>query len=370
MIYLDNAATTYPKPESVLKALDHANRNAFNSGRGSYKVARDLTKLIDDTRSKLLKLNHMEGGDVIFTSSATQALNDLLFHIEILDGDTIYVSPFEHNSIVRVLERLKQLKKINVVTIPFEKNTWDLNVEKLKNLFVLHKPKVILLSHVSNVTGFRCPFEQIFELGKEYHAIHILDSSQAFGVLKIEDYTNINYIVFAGHKSLYASFGIAGFIKLKQDKLNPFIFGGTGTDTMNPVMSSFEAGSYNIVAIAGLNASLDWIMSVDIWAEEEKMTKYLIQELQKLRKVHLFLPTDSSKVFGVVSFGVEGYTADEVGKILDDEFNICVRTGFHCAPLVHDFIDSLEYHGTVRCSLSYFTTKDEIDALISALKTL
>lgn len=372
MVYLDNAATTYPKPNSVYAALDYANRNAFNSGRGSYKVARESTKIIDETRKKILKLNNIKSGEVVFTSSATQSLNNILFNIDLCEGDNVYVSPFEHNSIIRVLEQLKLKYKVNVLIIPFDKETWLLDEAELNNMFVLNKPKLILLSHVSNVTGYIVPYNIIFKSSSEYNAINILDSSQAFGVIPINDYSNISYIVFAGHKSLYASFGIAGFIKLKNDKLNNIIFGGTGSDTMNPLMpeNGYEAGSPNIVAIYGLNASIDWLNSVDVKTEEEKMTVYLIEELKKIRKIKLFIPEDISNIFGVVSFGINGYESDEVGKILDDEFDICVRTGFHCAPLVHNFIDSIEYNGTVRCSLSYFTTKDDIDALVRALKSL
>ena len=185
----------------------------------------------------------------------------------------------------------------------------------------------------------------------------------------------IDYIVFAGHKSLYASFGIAGFIEKNNLKLKKFIFGGTGSDTMNPNMPdsgylAYEAGSPNIVAIEGLNASIKWIENHNIYDEEQKNTKYLIDELKKIESLKVFLPKNENNIFGVVSFGVNGYTSDEVGKILDDEFEICVRTGFHCAPLVHDFIGSLVYNGTVRCSLSYFTSREDIDNLLRALKTL
>lgn len=375
MIYLDNAATTYPKPESVLKVLDNANRNAFNTGRGSYKIAREATKKIDEVRSKLLSINSIKEGNVIFTSSATQAINDIVLNIDLCDGDNIYVSPFEHNSIIRVIEQLKKKVKINVNIIPFDKNNWMLNEEKLKSMFVLNKPKMLLLSQVSNVTGYILPYEKIFELAKDYNSINILDASQGYGVVKINDISNINYIVFAGHKSLYASLGIAGFIKLKDDILYNYIFGGTGSDTMNPEMpksgyEAYEAGSPNIVAIEGLSESLNWLKNINIYEEEKKLTDYLISELSKLKKIKLFIPSNHEKIFGVISFAVNGYDSDEVGKILDDEFEICVRTGFHCAPLVHDFIGSLEYNGTVRCSLSYFSTKDDINKLVEALETL
>ena len=211
-------------------------------------------------------------------------------------------------------------------------------------------------------------------MGNKYDCSNILDASQGYGIVKINNYIDINYIVFAGHKSLYASFGIAGYIKLKSDKIKSNIFGGTGTDTMNPNMpenipDGYEAGSPNIVAISSLNASIDWLNEVNIYEHEKELTDYLIQRLKLNNKIKVYIPNEIKNIFGVVSFSIKGYDSEDVGKILDEEYNICVRTGFHCAPLIHDFIGSIESKGTVRIGLSYFNTKEDIDALIEALKT-
>jgi len=376
MIYLDNAATTYPKPECVYKALDKANRNAFNTGRGSYKVARELTKIIDITRSQILDLNNIKDGNVVFTASATQALNDIIFGVDIKEGDNVYISPFEHNSIVRPLARLKKIKNINIVHIPFKKDTWELDSDKLKNMFALNKPSVVLLTHVNNVTGFIIPYEEIFLESKKYKAINVLDCSQSYGIVPIKNTELLHYITFAGHKSLYASFGIAGFIKLKNDKLSKCIFGGTGSDTMNQEMpdsipEGYEAGSPNIVAISGLHESINWLKDIDVYNHEKELTKYLIAELKKVKKCKIFIPDNyDNRIFGVVSFNILGYTSEEVGNILDDEFDIYVRTGYHCGPLIHDFIGATDSNGTIRVSLGYFNTKNDIDELVKALKTL
>ena len=375
MIYLDNAATTYPKPEEVYLELDKANRNAFNTGRGSYKAARVASKIKEDVRKKLLKLNNIANGKVIYTNSATNALNDLIFGMDIKDGDNIYVSPFEHNSIIRPLEELKNRFKVKIIVLPFDKKTWIPDLEKIKNLFAINNPKAIFLSHISNVTGYILPYQTIFNLSSKYTAINVLDSSQGYGVVPITNLEDISYIVFAGHKSLYASFGVAGYIKLKDDLLKTNIFGGTGSDTMNPKMPTivpdgYEAGSPNIVAISGLNASIDWLNNQAIYEHEKEMTDYLISKLKAMRNIKLFIPEDFNKIFGVVSIAVKDYSSDDVGKILDDEFDICVRTGYHCAPLIHEFINSIQFNGTVRIGLSYFTTKKEIDELISSLNTL
>ena len=375
MIYLDNAATTYPKPESVLKILDEANRGAFNTGRGGYNVARKSTLLIDDVRKKLLSLNDIKEGNVILLPSSTISLNTIIFGLDLKKNDNVYVSPFEHNAIMRALHELKKRIGINIEIIPFEKDTWILDEKKLSNMFALKKPSAIMISHISNVTGYILPYKEIFSLSQKYNSIDVLDASQSYGVKKIDDLSNINFIVFAGHKSLYASFGIAGYINLKSTSLKPLLYGGTGSDSLNLDMpidgpARYESGSSNIVAISGLNASIDWISSQDIYAEEKELTDYMIEELKKIRKVRLFLPENYQQIFGVVSFAVKDYSSDEVGKILNDEYDICVRTGYHCAPLVHDFIGSKEYNGTARASLSYFSTREEVDALIDAIKSL
>lgn len=375
MIYLDNAATTYPKPEIVYKELDIVNRNAFNTGRGSYRVAREASIVKENVREKLLNLNNINNANVIYTSSATNALNNLIFGIELNKGDCVYITPFEHNSIIRPLEELKKQKDILIKILPFDKKTWKLDVEKTKDLFVLNKPSAIFVSQVSNVTGYILPYNEIFNLGEKYNSINILDASQGYGIVKIKDYENINYIVFAGHKSLYASFGIAGYVKLKNDKIKPYIFGGTGSDTMNPNMPNsiperYEAGSPNIVAISSLNVSIDWLNSVDIFKHEKELTDYLIQQLLEIKNVNVFIPEDISNIFGIISFSVNDYESEDIGKILDEEFEICVRTGYHCAPLVHDFIGSIESGGTVRVGLNYFNTKEDIDTLVKAIKSL
>lgn len=375
MIYLDNAATTYPKPEEVYIALDKANRNAFNTGRGSYKCAREASEIKEAVRNKILNINKIKNAKVVYTNSATTSLNDLIFGINIKENDYIYISPFEHNSIIRPLEELKKRMKINIEILPFDKQTWKPNYDKINDMFAIHNPAAVFLSQVSNVTGYILPYNEIFELTKKYNSINILDSSQGYGIVPINNTENINYIVFAGHKSLYASFGIAGYIKLKNDKLKQNIFGGTGSDTMNPNMpdtfpDGYEAGSPNIVSISALDASIDWLNIVDIYEHEKELTKYLIDKLKKTKNVHLFIPDDNDDIFGMVSIGINNYSSDDVGSILDDEYNICVRTGYHCAPLVHDFIGSLEYNGTVRISLNYFNTKNDVDLLISALESL
>ncbi len=374
MIYLDNAATTYPKPEVTYLALDKANRNAFNAGRGSYDKSREAFNVIEETRIKLASLLCCESKNVIFNSSATESLNMIIYGINIMNGDTVYVSPFEHNAVIRPLHNLQKDIDFRIEILPFDKKTWKPDIEKISGLFSIHPPKAIFISHISNVTGYLVPYVEIFELGSKWNSINILDCSQSLGVVNPENLDNVSYVVFAGHKSLYASFGVAGFVKFKEDDLKVIKTGGTGSDSLNYEMpleipNRYEAGSSNIVAISGLNASLDWLKSVAIREKEEKLYDYLNNKIDSIPKIIKYRPVGAN-TFGVLSINVEGYLSEDVAAILSDEYDICVRAGYHCAPLVHDFIESKNYKGTVRISLNYFNEFKDIDTLIEALKSL
>lgn len=375
MIYLDNAATTFPKPEEVYKALDKANREyGFNSGRGSYKKAREISAIIEETRNKIGKFVNTNKDQVVFKNSATEALNSIIFGLEWNVGDNVYVSPFEHNSILRPLEELKRKFNINIHIIPFDKKTWEIKQE-LNDMFVLNKPKCIFCSSKSNVTGYRIPFEDLFKLGKKYESINILDASQSFGIDKTITIKYIDFIVFAGHKSLYTSFGIAGFIKKYDKLLNNISFGGTGSDTLNLDMpleepSRYEPGSKNSIAIYGLYTSLDWLQNNDVEKHEKMLFSYLYNHIKNEAKIITYLPENIENCSGIMSINIKGYLSDEVGNILDEEYNICIRTGYHCSPLIHDFIDSKDFNGTIRISTNFFNTIDDIDKLVIALKSL
>ena len=375
MIYLDNSATTFPKPECLYDALDNANRHhAFNAGRGTYKYARETFEIIKKTRIAIAKLIDANSDNVSFFSSATEALNLIVNGLEIEKGDNIYISPFEHNAIVRPLFNLKKEIDFNILFLPFDKITWELDTKKLENMFAVNNPKAVLISHVSNVTGYILPYQGIFSLSKKYRAINVLDCAQSFGILN-PNKENCDFIVFAGHKSLYASFGVAGFINVNDFKLKITKSGGNGADSLNHDMPTsgyerYEAGSINSVAICGLNASLKWLSSENILEKEKKLWQYMIYKMVRNKKLILYLPKNYDNILGIVSFNVIGYKANDVGSILSDEYDICVRTGYHCCPFIHDFLNSLKYGGTIRISLGAFNTKSDIDILVDALNTL
>ncbi len=379
MIYLDNAATTYPKPESVYEKMDWANRNlAFNAGRGSYSLAKEASRLIDETRELLIKLVHGDGTErVVFTSSATEALNIILQGIQWEEGDTVYVSPYEHNAVARTLELVKEHKGIRIEFLPLIEETMEIDIEKARYLFVKYKPRCVCCTHVSNVTGYILPVEKIFELAHSIGAITVLDSSQALGLVDTDvKLINADFIAFAGHKTLYGPFGIGGFIDVNQLKLNSVIAGGTGSDSLNlnmPIKSPdrYEAASKNIVAIAGLNAALKIVNVSDVFKHEKEVTDYLFLKLKKNSKIVIYL-NDSihENHIGNISFNFVGFLSEDLGEILSEEYNICVRTGYHCAPFIHSIIKDEDFFGTVRVSISQFTTKEDIDCLCQALSEI
>ncbi len=374
MIYFDNSATTYPKPKIVYESLDYANRHlAFNAGRGNYKEATNSLKIIEKTRISIAEFIDVSPSAVTFMSSATECLNIIINGLELNKGDTVYISPFEHNAIIRPLFYLKSAIEIEILMLPFDKKTWKPDLQKISDMFSIKKPSAIFLSQISNVVGLEIDYLNIFRLSKEYNSINVLDSAQAFGVIKpILDFCD--FCVFAGHKSLYSSLGIAGFINNGDITLKITKSGGTGSDSLNRFMPKqkferYEAGTPNIVAIYSLLKSCEWLKENDVKQIELSLTEYAIAKLSSISKIKLYLP-ETGPVYGIISFNVQGYLPEDVAYVLDEEYNIKVRSGYHCSPFVHDFIGSDEFRGTVRISFGAFNTCQEIDCLLEAIKTL
>lgn len=374
MIYFDNAATSYPKPEKVYNALDFANRNlSFNAGRGLYPKAKEGIRVLNELRENLASFISTSYKNVILLSSATESLNLIINGLDLDEKSIVYISPFEHNAIVRPLHNLQKKIGFEISVLPFNKKTWKPEINKIQDLFALNKPAAVFVSQISNVTGLKIDYKSIFKISKKYSAVNVLDASQGYGIVPVSR-DNVDFVVFAGHKSLYGPFGIAGFINLSDHELSVVKSGGNGSDTLNPEMPShnferYESGSPNVPAAYGLLEAVKWLKEQDILIHEEKLTKYAIDKLKKIDKVNLYLPESVDDVFGIISISIDGYNADEIGQILSDEFDIMIRTGYHCSPLVHDFINSTNTGGTARISFSYFNSTEEIDSLVDALTT-
>lgn len=377
MIYLDNAATTFPKPVEVYDAMDKANRTmAFNAGRGSYAAARAAAQMVDEVRSKISTLLHADAcADVVFTPSVTHAFNQIAWSMPIDAQSIIYASPYEHNAVARVLHAISREKGCKVKLLPLASDL-KIDMDRVNYAFSVENPSYVFASAVSNVTGYILPAEEIFHAAKKFGAVTLLDAAQAAGLLPIDiERMAVDFACFAGHKTLNGPFGAAGFSIRHGVEMIPLFAGGTGSDSLNLDMPTsapgrYEAASPNIVALAGLNAALQ-INNVEKHLETiQNLTQYAIKRLSELSNIQLKGVYEDGDTLGILSLVVDGYPSDEVGQLLAEEYDIAVRTGYHCAPYIHDFLEDKPYHGTVRIGLGQFNTKMDIDAVVEALDSL
>ncbi len=377
MVYLDNAATTYPKPECVYDAVDRYNRcSAVNAGRSAYRKAIEANEMIRDTKAELLRLcNAEKDAVVVLAPSATVALNQIIHGQKWDSGKNAYVSFYEHNSVMRPLARARELHGFQIRAIPHHREDLSLDLEATRAMFEKYQPDFVVLSAVSNVTGYILPAGEVFAMAKEYGAFTVLDAAQAMGFLPLDfKKLHADAIVFAGHKTLYSTFGAAGFLLRSGAQLDVFLTGGNGIKSTvlkmpDTAPEKYEAGSPDTPAIAGLQAALQWRKTVDIYQHEKELMAYLIAGLESIPEVTVYkAPGGIDRQGGVVSFNLADLSCSVVGVILNTEHDIAVRTGHHCAPTIHAYLKDMRCNGTVRVSISYFTTKEDIDKLLSAVR--
>lgn len=371
--YFDNAATTYPKPNAVYDYMDRFYReNGGNAGRGQYKLAATASRVIFETRKMIQKVLQCENKEVIFAPSATLAMNLVLQGIA-EPGMHIYISPFEHNAVTRTLHALEAAKNVTVHILPYSvESGYDLAATRRE--FNANKPNAVVISHASNVCGLIAPVDELTALVKEYGGTTILDMAQTAGLVPLNvGSTNVDYAVFAGHKTLYGPIGIGGFVKKPEAKPIPILFGGTGIesalqDMPHDAPARYEMGSQNIHAISGLHAALTWFLenAEEIRTVEEKNHKRLLSILNTHSNITIVGPKDRSNCIGVVSCLFDDYSSDNIGDVLD-RYEIAVRTGLHCAPIAHKTLKTFPA-GTVRFSVGFFTSEEEFGLLAEALE--
>ena len=376
--YFDNAATTFPKPECVVASMTKClNEGAINAGRGSYDLAFEADRVISRTREQVKSLLGFDGGRVMFSPSATIALNQVLLGLAWKHGDIVYSTPYEHNAVARVLNHLVTKQGIEWGKLPFDIQSMTFSMEDIKQQFFRHPPKALVLSHASNVFGVVTPVEEIAAIASQYGAVVIVDGAQVGPLLPSQSSTAIDFYVFSGHKTFYGPFGIAGFWTNERFELLSILFGGTGShseslDLPAEYPFSIEVGSPNIVAITGLQAACDWLDKTGpekILKHERLLMKCFIDGVKDIRGIRSWPQNNEKKSVGIASFAVDGYTPQEVGMIFDQQFGMAVRTGLHCAPMAHECLGTLP-RGTVRVGFGWFNREDEVDALIGAIGSL
>lgn len=377
MHYFDNAATTFPKPDAVYDNMDSFYRAyGVNVGRGQFREASVASRMVDETRELILELFHASNlYSCVFTSSATEALNIILQGFLWKQGMNVYISPFEHNAVLRTLQHIQDKYSITVRMILPNSKTLKYDMSSVQATFSSQKPDVVILTHASNAFGNILPIADIFSLAKDAGAITICDMAQTAGLIDTNIVeSKVDFAVFAGHKTLYGPFGIAGFVTNQKLKLAPLIFGGTGIDSKNPYMpeempTKYEAGSPNVHAISGLNAGLKWIKETginNIRQKERETTKKLLDVLRSHGNIRVIGCDSENNRIGVVSCVFDGYSSDNIGQVLS-EYDIAVRTGLHCAPKAHEFMKTAP-DGTVRFSIGYFVSDEALVELNKVLK--
>lgn len=376
--YFDNAATTFPKPSIVYDYADSFYRNSGgNIGRGGNALAVAAGEIAKAAKSNLKKLYGCPADEVIFTASATDALNRILLGLNLTKGDVVYCTPFEHNAVTRPLFHLAETTGIKIEVLPFDAETFMPRYEEIEEAFAAQPPRLVVMTHASNVCGAVVPVETVARMAKTYSATTVIDMSQTAGLLPLQLSSDLfDFAVFAGHKTLYGPFGIGGFFCKRGAKLSPVFFGGNGINSVEQrlpenIVQMEEIGSQNTYAIAGLKASTDWLLKQGLEAirkiEMENRDR-LLECLRAAGFCSLVGESMECERIGVVSALFDGYSPDE-GEMVLGRCGVAVRSGIQCAPYAHRFLGTLPA-GTIRFSVSALTGDPEFDALERALDVI
>ena len=376
MIYLDNAATTFPKPESVYDSMMDCMKNyCANPGRAGHKLAMKAAREIYNTRENIAKLFNIDNPmNIVFTNNATDSLN-LAIKGVVSTGDHIITTSMEHNSVIRPIKALEKLGIENTIVECDKEGFLDIN-----NLEKAIKPntRLIVTTHASNVCGTLIDIKAVSEVAKSNNILYLVDASQTAGVYNIDlKEIEADMVAAPGHKGLLGPQG-TGILYIREGlNLDILKEGGTGSkseDLFQPELlpDKYESGTHNTPGIVGLNEGIKFIFNegIDkIKQHEEELCKYMLERLEEVPNIKIYGPKDASKRASVITINIGNMDSGEITFLLDSEYNIATRSGIHCAPLAHKTLGTLE-QGAVRFSLGYFNTKEDIDKAIEALKEI
>lgn len=378
MIYLDNAATTFPKPLYVRRAVNEAMANfGANPGRSGHTMAIKASQEIYNARSRVAAFfNESNPENVIFTLNCTHAVNIVLKGL-LKKGDHVVVSDMEHNAVMRSLSALKD----RGVEYTAAKVSAEDHEETLRNFRDALRPntRLVVCIHVSNVWGIKLPVERITAMCHQYDIPVLIDASQSAGTHEIDIEKNgYDFVCMPGHKGLYGPMGTGILITSHSDRLSTLIEGGTGSGSVSMLQpenppDKFESGTPNLSGIVGLGKGIDFVSSIStskILHHEIALLDYLYDYLRKNPKILLYTPSPEPSMCGsVLSFNVKDSDSEDVASYLNKNYQIATRAGLHCAPAAHSHYGTLE-QGAVRISPSYFTTQKDISVLIKALSKI
>ncbi|PYZ96250.1 cysteine desulfurase [Alteribacter lacisalsi] len=377
MIYLDQAASSFPKPPSVSRAVCEAiDEYGANPGRSGHRLARRASDTISRARKELATFFQCSQAErVLFYQNATQALNQGILGLDLTEGDHVVATAYEHNSVRRPLEWLREEKKVRITyIIPNENGVFT--KEQLEEA-LRPETRLVAATHGSNVTGSITPVQEWGNCLKDRDAVFLVDASQTAGVLDIrmEDWS-IDLLAFPAHKGLLGPQGAGVLIAGSRPSLKPIIFGGTGSHSEEPLQpdvwpAGFQSGTLNTPGIAGLLAGLEEVKSIGldtIRKREKEMTDALLTGLSNMPGIRVYTVKGAERL-GVVSFKMEGADVHEVAMILDEHYDIAVRAGLHCAPLAHQALATADI-GLIRVSVGPYNTIDEISSFLNALEEI
>jgi cysteine desulfurase family protein len=375
MIYLDNAATSYPKPESVYQALDaFARRDLANPGRAGHKMALAAERALDDCRHLLNQLFHGQGPErFAFTLNCTDALN-MAFKGVLGDGDHVITTDLEHNSVSRPLRALEKDGRIGLTRVKADADGY-VNPDDIRRA-ISPKTRLVALTHASNVLGTVQPVGEVGRIVREHDLLFVVDAAQTAGVVPIDvQAMYIDLLAFPGHKSLFGPTGTGALYVGPRATPRAWREGGTGGDSSSETQPRelpyfLEGGTPNVLGVAGLAAGVRYVQEKgvkSIRAHENELIERLRRRLEEIDGVTVYGGRDPSRRVSTLSFRAEGLPAAELGGILDQAFDIAVRPGLHCSPYIHRALGTFEAGGTVRASTGAFNTAEDVDALAAAL---
>lgn len=373
MIYFDNAATTFPKPESVIeKTIDFMRTKAANPGRSGHKMALEAGRVLFEARLEIAQLMNIENPmNVVFTKNATESIN-IGIKGYAKEGMHIISSGMEHNSVSRPIVAL-ETQGISHTFVRCDREGF-LDLEELENSFT-DKTGLVAVTHASNVTGTVNDIMKIGAICKAHNVPLLVDCAQSAGVFDIDvQKMNIAILCAPGHKSLYGPMG-TGFIYVREDiSLRPLMQGGSGSKSESLIHpdimpDKLESGTANAVGIAGLLEGIRYIQHIgisNIRQHEQELVELCIKGLKQYKNVKIYGPEDFTKRCGVVSFNIGNAPSTDISYILDSEFDIEVRSGLHCAALSHQTLETVD-QGVIRASFSYFNTKQEVEEFVKII---
>jgi cysteine desulfurase family protein len=379
-IYLDNAATSWPKPAAVYDAIDDYNRNlGVAVGRGAFQQAIDVQGIVDRCRKRAADLLGAESWDrIVFTFNGTDSLNLALQGL-LAAGDHVVTSDVEHNSVLRPLQELNRRAGVEISVVAADR-TGRIDPADVRAA-LRPNTKLVAMIHASNVTGTIQPIADVAEIAREAGVLCLVDAAQSAGHLPI-DLKNmpVDLLACPGHKGLLGPLG-TGLLYMRpgvEQQLQSIRQGGTGSnseDDRQPEMlpDKYESGNHNAPGLCGLEAALAWIQErgvESIRAHEQELTSRLLEGLERIERLKLHGPCDAEKQVGVVSVTIPDFEPQVLASILDESFGIQTRAGLHCAPGIHRALGTFEGGGTVRISVGSFTTTSEIDAAVTGLAEL